>query len=244
MPVDSHSSHQHIYRAPAELYVDGDVLHSQEGTTQGDPLAMPMYALASIPLIRNLSHSLDEVKQLWYADDTAAAGTITQLQDWWNHINEIGPKYGYFTNATKTWLVTKERHLSKAEAAFENTGVKITASDRPYLGTPLGTEEYTEAFVKNKVQQWSTELEALATIAHTQPHAAHAAYTHGMTSKWARTTPNIDNLLQPLEIIIRTNFAPALTNRSPPNDTERDLLAMPARLGGIALTNPTQRLSY
>ncbi len=64
-----------------------------------------------------------------------------------------------------------------------------------------------------------------------------------MTSKWAylaRTTPNIDNLLQPLEIIIRTNFAPALTNRSPPNDTERDLLAMPARLGGIALTNPTQ----
>ncbi len=124
---------------------------------------MPMYALASIPLIRNLSHSLDEVKQLWYADDAAAAGTITQLQDWWNHINKIGPKYGYFTNATKTWLVTKERHLSKAEAAFENTGVKITASGRPYLGTPLGTEEYTEAFVKNKVQQWSTELEVLAT---------------------------------------------------------------------------------
>ena len=76
---------------------------------------MPMYALAAIPLIRNLSHSLDEVKQLWYADDAAAAGTITQLQDWWNHINKIGPKYGYFTNATKTWLVTKERHLSKAD---------------------------------------------------------------------------------------------------------------------------------
>ena len=40
------------YRAPTELFVDGDVLYSCEGTTQGDPLAMSMYALAAVPIIK------------------------------------------------------------------------------------------------------------------------------------------------------------------------------------------------
>ena len=39
---------------------------------------------------------------------------------------------------------------------------------------------------------------------------------------------------------LRTVLAPALTGRPPPNTSERDLLALPARLGGIALANPTK----
>ena len=87
------------YRAPSQLYVDGDVLLSQEGTTQGDPLAMPMYALATIPLIRKLKNNANDVKQVWYADDASGAGKINRLREWWDLINTEGPKYGYFTNA-------------------------------------------------------------------------------------------------------------------------------------------------
>lgn len=230
------------YRVPSQLFVDGDVLLSREGTTQGDPLAMPMYALATIPLIRKLKDNVNDVSQVWFADDASGAGKVHRLREWWDQINTLGPKFGYFTNPSKTWLVTKEDHLSAASAAFADTDVKVTSEGRPYLGTALGTEEYIRAFVTNKVQQWAGELEQLATFARSQPHAAHAAFTHGMTSKWtylSRTMPNIGPSLLPLDTIIRTKLIPALTGRPPPNDMERDLLALPARLGGIALANPT-----
>ena len=51
------------YRAPTELFVDGDVLYSSEGTTQGDPLAMPIYVCTSYHTSHQHS-SLDDVSQI------------------------------------------------------------------------------------------------------------------------------------------------------------------------------------
>ena len=53
----------------------------EEGTTQGDPLAMPMYALNTIPLIRKLKH---DVKQVWHADDACAVGSLSSLHSFWS----------------------------------------------------------------------------------------------------------------------------------------------------------------
>ena len=55
---------------------------STEGTTQGDPLAMVMYALAVTPLIRHLRSSDPAVSQVWYADDATGIGKCTVLWKW------------------------------------------------------------------------------------------------------------------------------------------------------------------
>ena len=80
------------YREDVHLFIDGETFMSEEGTTQGDPLAMAMYAIGILPLIRSLSN--ESIKQVWYADDSAACGDLTHLRSWWDRLAEIGPKYG------------------------------------------------------------------------------------------------------------------------------------------------------
>ena len=65
------------YRSAADLYVGGEIVKSQEGTTQGDPLAMAMYAIATIPLLKEAQTPFST--QVWFADDATSGGKLTGL---------------------------------------------------------------------------------------------------------------------------------------------------------------------
>ena len=57
--------------------MDGKGLSSQEGNTQGDPLAMAMCAIGiSILLLIHHLNSDQQVEQMWYAHDAMAGGTL------------------------------------------------------------------------------------------------------------------------------------------------------------------------
>ena len=229
------------YREDVQLFIDGETLLSQEGTTQGDPLAMAMYAIA-VPLIHRLK--CDTTKQIWFADDATAGGKINNLREWWDCLTKVGPDFGYFPNASKTWLIVKEGYKDEAVSTFEGTQVAITEEGRKYLGSAIGKQTFIEGYVQQKVSTWVEELDRLSSIAITQPHAAFAAFTHGLTSRWtylARTTPNIENLMKPLEETIRRVFLLNLTGQNAFNDTERDLLSLPARLGGLGISDPCKK---
>ncbi|MDA8003174.1 MAG: hypothetical protein MPL62_17965, partial [Alphaproteobacteria bacterium] len=230
------------YRNDAHLFVGGEVISSSEGTTQGDPLAMAMFATATIPLIHQLKES-SSANQVWFADDATAGGKLQSLKQWWDELERRGPDFGYYANAAKSWLIVKEQHMTEANNIFDNTGVQITKDGRRNLGAALGTQSFTEKYVAKQVQKWVEEVKQLATIAESQPHAAYAALTHGLIGRWSylsQTVCNISDLLQPLEDAIRHHLIPALTGRAGITDLERELLALPTRSGGLGIPNPAK----
>ena len=144
------------YRSSAELFIDGETIISQEGTTQGDPFAMSMYALGILPLIKQLDHI---ARQEWFADDASARGKLAQLREWWDLVVAFGPGYGYFANPSKTWLIVKPEHLSSTTRFFHDSGVNITTEGKRHIGAALGEKSTIDSYVKGKVQQWVNEVE-------------------------------------------------------------------------------------
>ena len=131
-------------------------------------------------------------------------------------MSEMVPEYGYHRKTSKTWLFVKEANFEEATTLFQGTGVSITVEGKQHLGAAIGDGTFVESYVHLKVAEWVKEIliERLSSIATTQPHAAYAAFTHGLTSRWnylARTIPDIGELLQLLENAMRQ--IPTITHR-------------------------------
>ena len=243
---------ENMYKEPASLFVSNgiqrgsnemEVILSSEGTTQGDPVAMAMYALGLLNLQQNIKYDETRVKQVAYADDLTGAGKIEDLRKWWDTVIEHGPKVGYFPNANKSVIIVKPNLLEQAQEAFINTSIKITKEGERHLGAVLGTESFKEKYVKDAVATWVKETDLLAQFAVTEPQAAYTAFTFGMKHKWnylMRTVPNIGPLLEPLEEVINGRFIPAISNGHFPSERERRLVALPPRMGGLGIPNPQE----
>ena len=244
-----------IYRSPSRQFGvrglnDFFEISSQEGTTQGCPFAMLMYALGTIPLIQKLDRlddwnddNLPAPKQGWYADDSQAVGSLDSLEVYLERLTTLGRPYGYHVGESKTVLIVKPDLLDQARRQFADKRVQVVTGAKD-LGSYIGEDK--EEFIRTKVTELLGELNTLTTIASTQPHAALAAFTHAWKHKLtylARTTPRISEFLQPLEDAIKDELIPALfaveaTDALPPN--LRDILALPPKLGGLGLTNPVK----
>ena len=212
------------YREPARLFITGGKeLKSAEGTTQGDPLAMSLYAISLQPLITHLNVS-SLAKQCWFADDATGSGSLEELKKWWNELIETGPGLGYYLNAKKCWLITKPEKEEAARDVFDGIAINITTQGHKHLGAALGSRSYLEEYVSGKVEDWVSQVTKLAEFATSQPQACYAAFTFGLRHRWTyflRTLPDIEDLLEPLERAVADVLIPSITEHEC-TQTERD----------------------
>ena len=82
-------------------------------------------------------HAVLKTASMVYADDATATGSLKNLHTWWDKLVTVGPSYGYFVNAVKTWLIIKEETHTRALDIFKDTHIRITKEEKPHLGAAL-----------------------------------------------------------------------------------------------------------
>ena len=92
---------------------------------------MAIYAVATIPLIKQPKVTSEKTKQVWYTDDATASGQLQNLKTWWNELQRIWPRYGYFPNPNKTWLIVKEEDILALQ--LEQTRLKKNLYKRKFM---------------------------------------------------------------------------------------------------------------
>ena len=189
-----------------------------EGIMQGDLAAMVIYTIPVIPLILMLveirMQDNNHTKTAAYADDLTVAGPIDQIRIWWNTLCRLGPKFGYFPEGSKSWIIVRENAKERAQTIFDNTKIKITTDGQRHLGAVIGTANFKQNYMKEKINQWIQELRILSKIAWYKPQAAYSCFITGFKHKptyFMRTIPNIGKELKQLDDVVRTEFIPAIT---------------------------------
>ena len=231
------------YRVPARLFiVGGGEIESAEGNTQGCTLASAFYGLGTKPIIEELdqlnTHETPDVSQAWFADDATGAGKLVPLKVWWDTIQKEGVRYGYFVKPSKSWLILKDpQKLEECRELFADSPINITLDGKRHLGAALGSNNFKNEYIDDKVQKWVRSIQILADIAKTEPHAAYAAFIHGEQHKYTyflRTIADISGNLKPLDEAIDNIFIPALFGTEITSN-ERDLLSLPIKEGGLGI---------
>ena len=138
--------------------------------------------------------------------------------------------------------------MEKAAELFAHDGVNITLDGERHIGAVIGSQQFKEQFVNEKVEKWVMDVHKLSCIAKEEPQSSLSAFNTGMSQRWKylqRTVSDIEHLFEPLEKAIREKFIPALCGRTV-SDLERHIFALPYRYGGMGILNPVQtaRIEY
>ena len=130
---------------------------------------------------------------------------------------QVGPKYGYFPNPSKSILVVKDpQMIDQAKVLFGEFNMQITSGTR-HLGVGLGNTSVKDQYIADKVKGWCDDINMLADIAASEPQAAYSAYISGIQHRWKfvqRTVPHISEAMELLEHEIRQKLLPKMLSRA------------------------------
>ena len=111
-----------------------------------------------------------------------------------------------------------------------------------FLGGSIGDGNEKNIYLKKKELEWVDKIEKLSFLAKTEPQCALSGLTKSLQAEWSfshRVLGGSTQLFQPLENLLMEKFLPAILGTSSISSMERLLFCLPARKGGLGVSNPT-----
>ena len=71
----------------------------------------------------------------------------------------------------------------RAQTIFNNTKIKITTDGQRHLRAVIGTANFKQNYMKEKINQWIQELRILSKIAWCGPQAVYSCVSAGFKHK-------------------------------------------------------------
>ena len=128
-------------------------LHSKEGATQGDTLAMIAYGIGILPLINNLNPEIPDVTQPWCADDARALSTFSRIETYIDVLRCQGPRCRYYTKPSKNVLIVHTKDIMAGKKFWVRHGFKMCKGAH-YFGGYIGDDKYTSSWLREHTLMW------------------------------------------------------------------------------------------
>ena len=218
------------YANPSFLFLgEKDVIMSEEGVQQGDPLGPFFYALSSMAITRNLKSPL----KVFYLDDAFIAGDPDSVKEDFDSIKEVSKSLGLLLNPSKCELFSIN---PSQEVMSEFPGVKeISATDLKLLGAPILQEAF-EDVLHSKLENLKTMVERLKQLdSHDALFLLKQCFAIPKIMYTLRTAPCFlntewcmefdDTLRKALQRILNVNM----------DDSMWDQCSLPVSFGGIGI---------
>ena len=98
------------------------------------------------------------------------------------YVTKDWPKLWLFPKWIQDLHCCKARNCVKLPMKFSKAQVSASQRREDYLGGAIGTTSFRNQLIEQKVREWVEEIKTLSEISKTEPHAAFAAFTHGLSS--------------------------------------------------------------
>ena len=129
----------------------------------------------------------------------------------------------------------------KADELFRTSGIKISPEGDRHLGAVVGTKDFRDRFVKNKVEKWIADVENLCKLFTCQRWTSSCSFNLSQRTSIKEPSidlPSADSLR--CQSHIQTPWRSTLSAiiGRPLSDLDKQNIKLPVRFGELGIRNP------